>query len=122
MSRPRTGTLVAPGPDGIWRARVTKDEDGTTTRPLYALGRTDEILARAKLKALTASLARGKEPTTSALFAAAYTVAAYLVEWSEGRKADVGMAQKEKRAIEIHSLGILGSISATFARRTSGAC
>ena len=63
MSRARTGTLVAPGSDGVWRARVTKDEpDGLTSRPLYSLGTTDETLARAKLRALAASVAVGEEP------------------------------------------------------------
>ncbi len=62
MSRPRTGTLVPPGPDGIWRRRVTKDHaDGTSSRPLYSLGTADRALAKRKLARLVALVASGAD-------------------------------------------------------------
>ncbi len=62
MPRARTGTLVPPGADGIWRARVTKAHaDGTKTRPLYSLGTSDKSLARRKLARLVALVEAGDD-------------------------------------------------------------
>lgn len=62
MPRAKTGTLVAPGVNGLWRARVTKvHADGTTTRPLYSLGTTDKALAKRKLARLVASVDAGAD-------------------------------------------------------------
>src|SRR5450432_2887937 len=62
MPRARTGTLVTPGADGIWRARVTKTHaDGTKARPLYSLGTTDRALARRKLAKLVAAVEAGAD-------------------------------------------------------------
>src|SRR5580658_7895149 len=63
MPRARTGTLVRPGVDGIWRARVTKTHaGGSTTRPLYSLGTTDKALSRRKLARVNAEVAAGRDP------------------------------------------------------------
>ncbi len=62
MPRARTGTLVPPGTDGLWRARITKvGERGANKRPLYSLGTTDRALARRKLARVIASLERGDD-------------------------------------------------------------
>jgi hypothetical protein len=46
MLRTRTGT-VERGPDGVWKARVTvTNPDGSTSRPWYSLGTTDEGTAK----------------------------------------------------------------------------
>ncbi len=63
MPRAKTGTLVAPGIDGLWRARVTKTHaNGTRTRPLYSLGTTDKALAKRKLAKLVSLLEAGRDP------------------------------------------------------------
>jgi integrase len=63
MPRAKTGTLVAPGIDGLWRARVTKTHaNGTRTRPLYSLGTTDKVLAKRKLAKLVSLLEAGRDP------------------------------------------------------------
>ena len=60
MPRARTGTLVPPELDGLWRARATTTlADGTVTRPLYSLGTTDKALAKRELARLVAKLERG---------------------------------------------------------------
>ena len=59
MARARTGTLIPPEKDGLWRARVTKTlEDGTVSRPIYSLGTTDKAIAKRKLAQLVATLAK----------------------------------------------------------------
>jgi hypothetical protein len=58
MARARTGTLVPPGADGIWRARVTNPKSsagGRAIRPLYSLGTTDKAVAKRKLAKLVAA-------------------------------------------------------------------
>jgi hypothetical protein len=60
MPRARTGTLIPPGSDRIWRARITTTgADGSTWRPLYALGTTDKAQARWTLTRLVASSGNG---------------------------------------------------------------
>ena len=60
MPRQRTGTLVPPGADGLWKARITREaEDGSTERPLYALGTADQALAKRKLAKLVALVESG---------------------------------------------------------------
>src|SRR5580704_11293234 len=113
MPRARTGTLVPPGADGLWRARVTKDHaDGTTTRPLYSLGTTDKFLARRKLARLNALIAAGHAPLDAVETAnAPERVKDHAKAWLEKREAQgVGMAQKERRNLELHVLDAIGHL------------
>jgi integrase len=98
VSRARTGTLVPPGRDGIWKARVTAD-DGS--RPLYSLGTTDEGAAKRKLARLVA----GELPDEIS----DDTVRDYAIAWNERRKTQgVGMAKKELRNLEMHVFEAIG--------------
>src|SRR5579862_9916796 len=111
MPRARTGTLVPPSADGLWRARVTKDHaDGKTTRPLYSLGTTDKSLARRKLARLNALIAAGHDPLDAAETAnAPERVKDYAEAWLEKREAQgVGMVQKERRNLELYVLDAIG--------------
>src|SRR5580658_134362 len=113
MPRARTGTLVPPGADGLWRARVTKDHaDGTTTRPLYSLGTTDKSLARRKLARLNASIAAGHDPQDAAETAnAAESVKDYAEAWLEKREAQgVVMVRAERIYIDAHVLPAIGNL------------
>jgi integrase len=111
MPRARTGTLVPPGADGIWRARVTKRHgDGTTSRPLYALGTTDKSLARRKLARLIASVEAGTDPAPRALNGPE-RVKDYASAWLAKREAQgVGMAPKERRNLELYVLEAIGNL------------
>ena len=111
MPRARTGTLVPPGADGLWRARVTKHHaDGTTTRPLYSLGTTDKSLARRKLARLVAAIAAGHDPIDAAETASAPDhVKDYAEAWLAKREMQgVGMAKKERRALDLYVLDAIG--------------
>jgi hypothetical protein len=89
MPRARTGTLVPPGADGIWRARVTKTHaDGSTTRPLYSLGTTDKALARRNLARLVALVEAGADVLDAAETAnAPERVREYAEAWLAKREA-----------------------------------
>jgi integrase len=113
MPRARTGTLVPPGVDGLWRARVTKARaDGSTTRPLYSLGTTDKALARRKLARLVAAVERGDDVLDAADTAnAPERVKDYAEAWLAKREAQgVGMAHKERRNLELHALDVIGRL------------
>ena len=100
MSRARTGTLVPPGRDGIWKGRVTA-EDGS--RPLYSLGTSDEAAAKRKLARLVA----GELPNAIA----GDTVKEYAEAWLRRREAHgVAMAKYERGYLEHHALDMLGAI------------
>src|SRR5271166_1799023 len=89
MSRKRTGALVPPDVEGIWRARVTKTHaDGSTTRPLYSLGTTDKALARRKLARLVALVEAGADVLDAAETAnAPERVKEYAEAWLKKREA-----------------------------------
>lgn len=113
MPRARTGTLIPPGADGIWRARVTKEhDDGTKTRPLYSLGTTDRALARRKLARVVAAIAAGRDVLDAAELAnAPERVKEYAESWLANREAQgVGMAKKERRNLEMYALDAIGRL------------
>jgi integrase len=113
MPRARTGTLVPPGADGLWRARVTKTHaDGSTTRPLYLLGTTDRALARRKLARLVALVESGADLLDAAEgVSAAERVKDYAEAWLTKREAQgVVMAPDERRNIERHVLPEIGRL------------
>ncbi len=113
MARARTGTLVPPGADGIWRARVTKTKaDGTTWRPLYSLGTTDKALAKRKLARVNELLARGIDPFDAAEAAGApERVGEFADAWFAKRTAQgVGMAKKEWGDLQTYALDAIGRL------------
>jgi len=99
MPRARTGTLVPPTADGLWRARVTKEHpDGTTTRPLYSLGTTDRALARRKLAKLVAAIESGAHVLDAAESAnAPERVQDYAEAWLAKRKAQGLVSVEDER-------------------------
>jgi integrase len=113
MPRARTGTLVPPGADGLWRARITKTTpDGKKSRPLYSLGTADKALARRKLTRVVACVERGDSllDATDSL-TAPERVREYAEGWLEKRAAQgVGMAQKERRNLELYALETIGRL------------
>jgi len=113
MPRARTGTLVPPLADGLWRGRVTKDNpDGTTTKPLYSLGTTDKALARRKLAKLVAAIERGEDVTdVASVVGAPERVRDYADGWLATRSAQgVGMVQKERRTLEMYAFDAIGRL------------
>jgi len=112
MPRARTGTLVPPLADGIWRARITKtNPDGSSSRPLYSLGTTDKALARRKLAKLVALVEAGHDLDNAAVTAlgAPERVKDYAAAWLATREAQgVGMAKKERRTLEMYALDAIG--------------
>jgi integrase len=113
VSRARTGTLIPPDKDGLWKARVTKThEDGSVSRPMYSLGTTDKAIARRKLAQLVAALAkaRGGSPADSAPVVTE-AVREYAEEWLEKRKAQgVVAVADERRNLELHILPSIGHL------------
>jgi integrase len=113
MPRQRTGTLVPPGADGEWKARVTlAAEDGSTTRPLYALGTNDKALARRKLVKLVVALEAGSDTGAAAEIAnSAQTVKEYADAWIQKREArGVVSTSDERRNLKRHVLPRLGRL------------
>ncbi len=113
MPRARTGTIVPPGADGLWRARVTKDHPGgTKTRPLYSLGTTDKALARRKLARLNELIASGRDPHDAATeVGTAESVKDYAEAWHAKREAQgIVMARHEWRYLEKHALPAIGNL------------
>ena len=113
MPRARTGTLLPPGADGLWRARVTKPKatsDEAIERPLYSLGTTDKALARRKLARLVAAIDRGEDVLDAAETAnSAERVREYADAWLAKREAQgVGMVKKERRTLELYAFGTIG--------------
>ena len=112
-SRFRTGTLVPPGADGIWRARVTKEHaDGSKTRPLYSLGTTDKALARRRLARLNALIAAGLDPHDAAEQATATErVKEYAEAWLTKREAKgIAKAPLERGNLKHHILAAIGAL------------
>jgi integrase len=99
MPRARTGTLLPPGADGIWRARVSKTHaDGTITRPLYSLGTTDKALARRKLAKLVAAVDAGEDLIDAAESAGApERVTDYADAWLKKRVAQGLVSASDER-------------------------
>jgi len=113
MSRKRTGTLVPPGADGLWRARVTKDHpDGSTSRPLYSLGTADESLARRKLARLNALILAGRDPLDAAeLVNAPERVKDYAEAWHTRREAQgIVTAREECSQLARYALDAIGTL------------
>jgi integrase len=117
VPRKRTGTLVPPGADGVWRARVTgpkKRTGGTTSppRPLHRLGTTDEALAKLQMKKLVDGLEAGADPFEVArAIGSTTTVRAFAEAWNEKRKVrGIGAASDEWRNLELHALAHLGHL------------
>ena len=112
MPRARTGTLVPPGADGFWRARVTKDHpDGTNTRPLYSLGTTDRTLARRKLARLVALIQAGPTRSTRRQLGAPERVKDYAEAWLKKREAQgvVDVREDERMYLERYALEAIGA-------------
>jgi integrase len=113
MSRKRTGTLVPPLADGMWRARVTKTHpDCTTTRPLYSLGTTDKTVALRKLAKLVAELGAGRDPyEAAAAVDAPELVREYAARWLEKReKHGIASVPTERRHLDRHVLQTIGRL------------
>ena len=107
MPRARTGTLVPPGADGIWRCRVTKDRpDGSTWRPLYSLGTADKTLAKRKLARVNELLAQGVDPFDAGEMASSpERVRDYAEAWLSKRESHgVVMVEDERTNLETHVL------------------
>jgi integrase len=111
MPRARTGTLLPPGADGLWRCRITADRpDGTTWRPIYTLGTADKAHAQRKLARVNADLAAGRDPFEG-LERESEQVTDYVDGWVKTREAQrVGTAKKERRVIEMHALEAIGRL------------
>jgi integrase len=113
MPRARTGTLLPPGADGFWRARVTKTlPDGTSDRPVYSLGTADKALARRKLAKLVRATDAGKGLDAAAELAdAAQSVTEYASAWLQKRVAQgVVSAADERRRLQRHVLPAIGRL------------
>ncbi len=113
MPRARSGTLVPPGADGFWRARVTKDHaDGRKTRPLYSLGTTDKSLARRKLARLNTLIASGRDPLDAAeAVNAPERVKDYAEAWGSKRVAQgIAKAPSERGILRLHALDAIGDL------------
>jgi integrase len=113
MPRARTGTLVPPGADGFWRARVTKEHaDGTKTRPLYLLGTTDKAIARRKLARLNALILAGHDPHDAAIeVGTPERVKDYADAWFVKREAQgVVNVEAERRTLAMHALDAIGHL------------
>jgi integrase len=113
MPRTRTGTLVPPSKDGLWKARVTKvHEDGTTSRPLYSLGTTDKALARRKLGKLVAALDAGGDSLDATESAnAPESVGEYANAWLAKREAQrIVSASDERMYFDRHVRSAIGRL------------
>ena len=109
MGRKATGTLLPPGADGIWRARITRP-DGS--RPFYSLGTADKAHARRVLAKLAAAVACGAElPDAAAGVDITIRVNDFAEEWLDKRQAQgVGMVEKERRVLTLHVLEAIGRL------------
>jgi hypothetical protein len=110
----RTGTLVAPGADGLWRCRVTKHRaDGSTWRSLYSLGTADKSLARRKLAASTSCLPQGVDPFGAAEAAGApERVGEYAEAWLSAREArGISKARWERSYFKNHVVEAIGNMA-----------
>ncbi len=114
MARTRTGTLVVPGRDGLWKGRITQThEEGTTSRPLYSLGTPDKALAIRKLSRLVAALDAGQDPMVAAGTAdRPETVREYAGAWLVRRAVQgIAMAPDERRNVERHVVPAIGHLA-----------
>jgi integrase len=121
MPRARTGTIVLPGADGLWRARVTKP-DGS--RPLYSLGTTDKGLARRRLARLVEAIARGDDVLDAAEAASApERVKDYAEAWLERReKQGIAKAPDERGILTNHVLPAIGRMPLSDVRPSHVRC
>jgi integrase len=113
MPRARTGSLVPPGTDGLWRARITKiGEDGANKRPLYSLGTTDRALARRKLARVVASVERGEDILDSIdITGAPERLSKYAEAWLTTREAQgVVNVKAERSSLRRHVFPALGHL------------
>ena len=117
MPRQRTGTLVAPGPDGIWKGRISKTvvlrSGGTrTTRPLYSLGTMDKSLAQRKLTRLVALIESGRDPVDAAHGASAVEcVRDYADAWLGKREVQgIAKAPLERGYLRNHAFTAIGAL------------
>jgi hypothetical protein len=117
MPRQRTGTLVAPGPDGIWKGRISKTvvlrSGGTrTTRPLYSLGTMDKSLAQRKLTRLVALIESGRDPVDAAHGASAVEcVRDYADAWLGKREVQgIAKAPLERGYLRNHAFSAIGAL------------
>jgi integrase len=113
VARVRTGTLIPPDKDGLWKARVTKThDDGTVSRPIYSLGTTDQAIAKRKLAQLAATLAKVRGGARAdAQPIVTETVQAYAERWLEKRRLQgVVSAADERRSLLVHVLPALGHL------------
>ena len=112
MPRQRTGTLSR-GADGVLKTRVTVDNpDGTTSRPWFSLGTTDEAIAMRKRARLLAELAAGKTPDGAASASSGPdTVAEYVAAWLARRKAQgLAFADAERGYFDTYAVRIIGPL------------
>ena len=113
MARSRTGSLLTPLADGMWRGRFFKKlPDGTISRPVYSLGTTDKSLARRKLLRLAAAIERGETPTDAVETAnVSDRVREYAGAWLAKRESQgVGMVHKERRTLEMDVFSAIGHL------------
>jgi integrase len=114
MPRTRTGALVPPAADGLWRARVTvENDDGSTSRPYYSLGTTDKPTARRNLASLLAHLASGgsAESMPPGLGLGTQSVQVFAERWLEQRAAEgVASVADERRNLTRHVLPLIGRL------------
>ncbi len=113
MPRARTGTLVPPLADGIWRARVTKTHaDGSKSRPLYSLGTTDKSLARRKLARLVAIVEAGADVDDAAeRVSTPERVRDYADAWIKAREVRGVLSVRDERMwLARYALDALGSL------------
>ena len=125
MPRKRTGTLIPPGADGIWKGRVTTTVvraggEKRTTRPLYSLGTTDESLAKRKLAKLASALAAGREvPDAMESSDAPETVKSYAEAWLDKRKAQGIASEVDERGwLERYVFRAIGNLPVCDVRPT----
>jgi len=113
MPRARTGTLVKPGADGIWKARVTKDrDDGSTSRPLYSLGTTDRARAKRELAKINAILSAGGTIEDAEIDTSApELVRDYADAWLKKRdERGVVSVNAERRILTLQALPSIGHL------------
>ena len=113
MPRTRSGTLMPPGKDGIWKARITKTcDDGAVARPLYSLGTTDRSIAKRKLQKLVSAVQRGTDLETAPEIAESdQAVKEFAEDWLRKRQTQgVVSVEAERAHLERHVLDAIGHL------------
>jgi integrase len=117
VPRRRTGTLLAPGRDGVLRGRVTvtvvDGEGRRTVRPVYALGTPDKAQARIILEKLVRALEAGANIRDAEVAASApIRVCEYAPTWSKTRRElDIPSASDEHARLRRHVLPAIGHLA-----------